>query len=289
MRKSKFLLRLTERECELFDEYCSYLTEELDISTKRLSEIIFYGFKQYAEQLMNSKITGYTNTNTQGIRASREEFIEEFIKDIQRKGAVSYKKILSSIFTISDLFNSLNIRTKSKWCARIFTDENLAILPVNYYVNQIGGIKQLSAFYFIHKKSKWYPQLRDLTISTDRIKFNQVCSLDGDTRERSYYQKVYKCFSNMVKHVKDLDRAERVMLSRFMHEISPEEFPEKPLIDNSDWNMAQVISLRSEYKFREADEIFREERQKREETTQVKNTSGVEDDLRVLDVHAGGS
>ena len=273
-RTGKFLLKLTPKEKSEFEDLTQRLQDECDISEKRQSEIIFEGFKQYAEQLLASYIPNHTHTKPQSSQAARNQALSDMIAEIERLGHILLEKSYVDFLKMNDCLSEVKPRTQNSWYQRLITSEELWFLNVNYFsdTNHFSEIKK-SGIYIIHQRSKWWPQLKNLCFKLDK----PVLTLTDDRLpEHKVKERIFSGIKRKSHHKPTLDRAEKTMLNIFLHEIGVLE--EKPIYDNTDLTMQEVIRLRSELRFEEARDLLEQEKQQKAvvETIDNSNDGGLE-------------
>lgn len=251
-RKGKFLLRMTEKEFILFQDLKQKLKDDLDISKQRTSEIVFEGFKQYAEQLLTSYIPT-TQTKTQSNTSQRKTAIFNLIESIEEKGFMFIMESYVQLLKMNTCFEDVKIRTKSSYFQQLITSEDLAFIYLpNYTITQTQN-----PLVIIPRKSKWYNQLRDLCFTIKEPIWNITHDNITEDKFRSgIIERLAKKSKNKIK----LDRAEKTMFNIFLYDIG--ELRDKPMYDQTDFNLMEIIRLRSEGKFFEAQNIIDYETQK---------------------------
>ena len=256
-RISKFLLRLTSKESEEFDNLIERLENECDMSHQKQSEVIFQGFKNYAEHLLSTYIP--TQTKSQSSLQERKQAIYSIIDSIKEKGYMSISKAFIDMFYQTPSFIDIKIRTKSNYFQQLLISDEIAYIYLPFYFNFDEYNKEniRKKIYLIHKKSRWYPQLKELCFY---FKEENLVKITHDTMtDTEFRDKLYKRFFKIAKQKKTLDKAEQTILNAFLSEIG--ELKDKPMVDNTDITLQTVIQLRYELKYKEANEELEKETQ----------------------------
>lgn len=244
-------LLLSSQEKEQFSELWEKLQEDCKISPKRQSELIIEGFFQYAKQLLSSRVN-HTHTNPQSFTKQRKDAIFNLVEQIKEKGYIWYAQSYSELILLNECFFNVKSRTKSSYFQDFLQSEDLYYINLPYYYDT----ESKSAIIIIHKQSKWWPQLQDLC-SNNRKPLLKVTS-DNKTDEKLKYE-IFQVLKSRTKFKTKLDRVERIMLNVFLFEIG--QIGEKPIYDQTDLVLKEVIQLRSSLNFTEASELLEKEKE----------------------------
>ena len=252
-RVSEFLLRLTPKEKQEFDDLFERLENECDISHQRRSELIFEGFKQYAEQLLASYIPNHTHTKSQSLTSQRREAIFSKLEDIKERGYVFMMQAYAELILSNDCYTDVKMRSRASYFQTLLQSEDLFFMNLPYYHDTLSRYPIV----IIHRQSKWWPQLKDLCFNIREPVFKLTHDQISDAKLRD---QIFMRLQRKAHYKSKLDRAEKTMLNIFLHEIGVLE--EKPIYDNTDLTMQEVIRLRSELRFEEARDLLEQEKQR---------------------------
>ncbi len=235
-------LRLTEKEDEMYEHLFQRLEQECNISHQRRSEIVFQGFKEYAENLLASYIPSDTQTKTQTSNLKQKKaFIEQLIEQIKEDSRMFLTDAMNELFFGNELFDN-DLRTQSRWFNTLLSDQQIVIFYLPYYFESSNA----SDFVLIHKKSKWYPQLKEHFFS---VKKDFLVITNRDLKFSTYKEKLLKALKYKSPR-KSMDNAEKIIFNALLFELN--KIPEKPMYNQSDYISQEIIQLRSSHKFQEA-------------------------------------
>ena len=247
IRKPQSLFWITDKEKKEIYSLWEQCKEELNIGYHRKSEL----FSQFIIEGLNNLLQTCeprTTTKTQkSLLGQRREYITNTLAAIQEEEYINFTDLIGLFFHESDLFLDADIRTKSEWFNKILCSEELS------FINTSEGL------FAIHKTTKWFKQFRKFSYS---LRENFFVERNPKTTLNHYKQKLKTKILKQAPKIERFDRAEKTMLASFLSKVRGIE---KPLIDNSDWNMMEVIRLRSEGKYSEAQNTFKQEKQKEQE------------------------
>lgn len=253
-RTAKFLLNLSPKENQEFDDLFERLENDCDISHQRRSEIIFEGFKRYAEDLLASHIPNHTQTKSQSITAQRREAIFSMLENIKERGYVFMMQAYAELILSNDCYTDVKMRSRASYFQTLLQSEDLFFMNLPYYHDTLSRYPIV----IIHRQSKWWPQLKDLCFNIKEPVFKLTHDQISDAKLRD---QIFMRLQRKAHYKSKLDRAEKTMLNAFLFEIN--ELNDKPMYDHNDLILQEVIQLRSEHRFEEAREVFQEEKNKR--------------------------
>jgi len=241
-------VRITPKERKRFEELRDRLEDDCKISIKQQSAIFMEAYFQYAENLLAAYIPNQhaTQTKSQSQTAERKSAIHNLINEIKEKGFMFIGQAYANLLFQNTCFSDVKIRTKSSYFQQLMISDELVYLYLPYFYNT----KMKDAIVLIHKKSKWYPQLKDLCFN---IKEPLLRITHDNILETKFKDDLFKKIKNKAKYRSKLDQAEQTMLNAFLYEI--EELKEKPMYDTENEDLIKIIKLRSEYRFEEAYEV----------------------------------
>ena len=241
-------VRITPKERKRFEELRDRLEDDCKISIKQQSAIFMEAYFQYAENLLAAYIPNQhaTQTKSQSQTAERKSAIHNLINEIKEKGFMFIGEAYANLLFQNTCFSDVKIRTKSSYFQQLMISDELVYLYLPYFYNT----NRKDAIVLIHKKSKWYPQLKDLCFN---IKEPLLRITHDNILETKFKDDLFKKIKNKAKYRSKLDQAEQTMLNAFLYEI--EELKEKPMYDTENEDLIKIIKLRSEYRFEEAYEV----------------------------------
>jgi len=245
---SQIVIYPTSEELVKFNDVRERLMNECNISKQRQSELFMEAYFQYAENLLAAYIPNQhaTQTKSQSQTAERKSAIHNLINEIKEKGFMFIGQAYANLLFQNTCFSDVKIRTKSSYFQQLMISDELVYLYLPYFYNT----KMKDAIVLIHKKSKWYPQLKDLCFN---IKEPLLRITHDNILETKFKDDLFKKIKNKAKYRSKLDQAEQTMLNAFLYEI--EELKEKPMYDTENEDLINIIKLRSEYRFEEAYEV----------------------------------
>lgn len=238
-RQGKVLLKLTLKESNIFDQLMYKLKKECNISKQRQSEIIFEGFRQYAEKLINSKNI-YTQTNQQlnnkNIKIDAIVQIKEYINKRPRK----FKTVFDYFFkTFAEQFGSC--RTRFSWLNHLFESKEFVVLNLKSF---------LGDYYIIPRHSYFHAQFKDYCFEFPFERLNYQPTAENPARK-----KIYNMLNMTYYSPESLDKVEQFALKALKAHL---DFEEKPMI--TDLTIREVLDLRGKWKHHEAQEVLKQEK-----------------------------
>lgn len=253
IRELQLNIKFTSKEKDRFSQLWESLKNDCNISPKRQSEIIIEGFFQYAEQLLSSYIP-HTHTNSQSLTKQRKEAIFSLLEEIKKKGYMFFMQTYAELITSKECFQDVKVRTKSNYFQSFLQSEDLFLINIsNYYDTQTRA-----PIVILHRESKWFAQLKSLCFSVSQPVFKLTHDQMSEAKMRDA---ILQRIQRKSHYKSSLDFAEKTMFNAFLYEIG--ELEEQPIYDNSNLDLREVIQLRSELRFTEAEDFIREIRNKK--------------------------
>lgn len=270
IRNQQIKLLINEKEKTRFNELWDSLMEELNISPKRQSEIIIEGFFQYAQHLLTSYIPT-TQTKSQSSVAARKERIYSLIEDLKTQN-LPIMSVWGLLFDGPE-YDGIGMRTKSAHFQRLLCEEEIYMIYLPYYFanNNISN----KGIYLIHKNSRWFSQLKDLCFKIS----SPIINLTHNITFAKYKDKLIDRLKRKAKYKTNLDKAEKTMLNAYLHEIG--HLKENPLYNNTDLILKEVVELRSQLRYSEAQELLQQEKDFKTKQIQTQLTK---EELSILGV-----
>lgn len=263
--KDRIVIRPTIEEKAKFNSLMDSLQNECNISPKEQSKIIIEGFFQYAEHLLSSYVN-HTHTNSHSLTKQRKDAVFNIIELIKEKGYMFFMESYSSLILSNECFFDVKTRSKANYFQGLLQSEELYFL----YLPNYSDLSSRTSLVIIHRQSKWWSQLGDLCFKIN----NPILKVTADNKsDAKLKDDILQRLKRKAEYKSNLDRAEKTMLNAFLYEIG--ELKDKPMYDQTDLVLQEVIQLRSQLRFEEAQEVFNLEK-KHKQNFEIKSDDGLE-------------
>lgn len=220
-----------------------------------LADIVLQGLKDR----MASHIPD-THTIPQGSQKSqREQYLNHLISSLKSQ-QFSYLDHYIGLILKEGPTSDLKTRTKATWVHGFLAHDEVHILPLFLYADTSGMV-------VISRSSPWYPQLKELT-----FKFNPdwLKITNAHESDKGYIEKLKNILRKKSTY-KPMDKAEHTMILALLYEMGIQK--DKPMYSHEDFTLREVIRLRSEHNFREADDMLELEKQQQKQAQTVSSVS----------------
>lgn len=246
-------LWLNNNERQEIDELWGICINDLEISERRKGEIFAQGIINHLKDVIASHVP-HTQTKSQSLTAQRREAIFSMLENIKERGYIFMMQAYAELILSNDCYTDVKMRSRASYFQNLLQSEDIFFMNLPYYHDTLSRYPIV----IIHRQSKWWPQLKNLCFKIREPVFKLTHDQISDAKLR--YQ-IFMRLQRKAHYKSKLDRAEKTMLNAFLFEIN--ELNDKPMYDHNDLVLQEVIQLRSEHKFKEAQEVFEEEKNKR--------------------------